>query len=112
MIILLNCLLAVVGVVGIAWYTISSTELWPMLGYFVTLCAAGSVSAIACYFRGRSFLLLAGGLNGVTAGLLVALQIAAIVLSLGSGVAAMAFIAIPFAINVTSLRWIIAEVKG
>ena len=112
MIILLNCLLAVVGVVGIAWYTISSAELWPMLGYFVTLYAVGSVSATACYFRGRSSLLLAGGLNGVTVGLLVALQVAATVLSLGSGVAVMAFVAVPLAINVASLRWIIAEVKG
>ncbi|MBL4571665.1 MAG: hypothetical protein JKY86_01135 [Gammaproteobacteria bacterium] len=112
MIILLNCFLAVVGVVGIAWYTISSTELWLILGYFVTLCAVGSVSATACYFRGRSLLLLAGGLNGVTIGLLVALQVAAIVLSLGSGVAAMAFVAVPLAINVISLGWIIAEVEG
>jgi hypothetical protein len=83
-----------------------------MLGYFVTLCSVGSVSAIACYFRGRSFLLLAGWLNGVTIGLLVVLEVAAIVLSIGSGVAAMALVAVPLVINVISLRWIITAVKG
>jgi hypothetical protein len=51
-------------------------------------------------------------LNGVTIGLLVVLEVAAIVLSIGSGVAAMALVAVPLVINVISLRWIITAVKG
>ena len=112
MMILLHCLLAVVGVSGIAWYTSSSAEVWPIFGYFVTLFTVGSVSAIAVYFRGRSLLLFAGGLNGIAIGLLVALQVAAFRLSPGSGVAAFPLVAVPLVISVISLRWISAETKG
>lgn len=98
------------GVAGIVWYKSSSMEVWPILGYFLTLCTVGSLTAIPCYFRGRSVLLLAGGLNGVAMGLFVSLLVVAFTLSLGSGVAAMPFVAVPLAINVFSLRWISAKI--
>lgn len=110
--ILLNWLLAICGAAGIVWYRSSSTEAWPILGYFVTLAIVGAASAIAYYFRGRSLLLLAGGLNGIAIGLLVALQVAAFALSPGSGIAALPFVVVPLAINFTSLRWISDEIKG
>lgn len=110
--ILLHWLMAVVGLAGIVWYISDSREIWPILGYFSTLFTAGLVSAAATYFRVRSIFLLAGGLNGVAIGLLVALQVVAFALSPGSGVAAFPFVAVPLAINLISFRWISTEVKG
>lgn len=112
MIILQNCLLAIVGAGGVVWYKSSLTEVWPLLGYFLTLCSVGSVSAIACYIRDRPFLLIANGVNGVAIGLLLALQVSAFMISPGSGIAAFPFVAVPLAIIVNSLRWIRTEVKG
>ena len=112
MLIILNSLLATVGVAGIAWYISSSSEFWPSLVYFITLCAVGSVSATAQYIRSRSFQLLAAGLNGASVVLLVALLIAAFVVSPGSGVATLCLVLVPFVINVASLKWFRAEVRG
>ena len=104
--------MTVVGIAGIVWYRFSSTEAWPVLGYFVTLCAVGSVSVIACYSRGRPLLLLAGGLNGIAIGLFGTLQVMAFALSPGSGIAAFPFLVVPLAINVISLRWVSDEING
>lgn len=112
MLIILNSILATVGFAGIAWYISSSSEFWPSLVYFMTLCAVGAVSVTARYNRTRSFQLLAAGLSGVSVVVLIAILIAAFVVSVGSGVAAVYFVFFPFVINVASLKWFLAEVRG
>lgn len=112
MMILLHWFMTVAGVVGTVWYISSSMEFWPILVYFLTLSTVGSLVAIASYFRYRSLFLLAGGLSGIAIGLLVALQVAAFTLSLGSGAAAIPFVVVSLAINMISLRWISAQIKG
>lgn len=112
MLVILNSSLVTVGVAGIAWYISSSSQLWPSLVYFMTLCAVGTVSATAQYIGTRSFQLLAAGINGASVVLLVAILIAAFVVSPGSGLAALFFVFVPFFINVASLKWFRAEVKN
>lgn len=110
--IVLNCLMAAVGVAGMAWSVSSSPEFWPMPGYFLTLCAVGTVTAAAHDIQSRSLWLLAAGLNGVSIALLLALLIAAFVLSPGSGLAALPFVVVPLGVNVASLSWFRAGVRG
>lgn len=112
MLILLNCSLAAAGVAGMAWYMSSSSQFWPFLGYFVTLCTVGALSTLASCFRGRALLLFAAGLNALSVCLLILLVMAAVVVSPGSGFAVFPFVLYPLAINLASLHWFRTEVKA
>lgn len=114
MMILLNCSLAAAGVAGMAWYKSSSSQFWPFLVYFVTLCTVGSVSALASCVRvrRRALLLFAAGLNALSVCLLILLVMAAVMVSLGSGFAVFPFVVYPLAINLASLHWFRTEVKA
>lgn len=112
MLVLLNSLLVTCGVAGVTWYLFSISELWPLLGYFITLSAVGSVTVAALCIRSYSFRLLAAGLNGVSVVLLVSLLIVSFSVSPGSGVAVSPFVFVTLFINLTSLKWFRAKVKG
>lgn len=99
----LNFLLATAGLAGMAWYKSSASEFWPVLGYFVTLCVVGVVSATSYWIRSRTVLLLAIGINGLSAVLALALLITAFAVSPGSGAAAFPFIAVPILMNAAFL---------
>lgn len=109
---LLNLSLTILSAASITWYKVSSAELWPVLGCFIVFFSVGSVTVIASFVRSRTLWLLAAGLNGLSVALLIALLIAAFVLSPGSGIAAVAFAVVPLVVNVISLTWIGAEVRS
>lgn len=112
MLVLLNSLLVTCGVAGVAWYIFSISEFRPLLGYFITLCTVGSVTAVALCIRSYSFRLLAVGLNGVSVVLLVSLLIVAFLISPGSGVAAFPFVVVPLVVNLASMKGVRTEIKG
>lgn len=107
----LNSLLTAVGVVGMTRYISTSSEFWPSIVYFVTLCVVGSITAITPYIRRRSFQRLAVGFNTVSVALLAVALIAAFVVSPGSGVMAFVFVFFPLVINVTSLKSILHQAR-